>query len=476
MVKAKATARVSGGTWKRQPAGGTPRSEVLRRALSWIVREDIFASVRRHGNTSWLPEQLVVMAVLWVWSSSQKLTEACEEARRLSKELAGGAAVSSYQGLTKALVRHTSQLMPVLWMRLRTLMEQVGQSHWRIGLWLPLAVDGSRVTTPRTKSNERAFAAAHYGRGRKARSRRKWKNKRRRTKPLGQPVKPQVWLTLLWHMGLKMPWGWRCGASTASERGHLVDMLAAEAFPEKTLFCGDAGFVGYELWAAMAARGQSFLIRVGANIRLLRNLGEVRRRRDIVYFWPRAAARRGEPPLVLRLLEFQTARGQMYLVTNVLAERELTFGQAARLYRLRWGVELQFPSFKQTFGRAKLRSRTPDRALVELEWSLLGLWMIQLFAVKEQLRCDLPPDRSSVALAVAIIHDVIRRWQEPLTNRRCLTLGMRAAVKDNYRRRSSKRSRYRPGYKDVPATGKPNLVRATRKERQSYSSLKKMVA
>ena len=63
------------------------------------------------------------MAVLWVWSSSQKLTEACEEARRLSKELAGGAAVSSYQGLTKALVRHTSQLMPVLWMRLRTLME-----------------------------------------------------------------------------------------------------------------------------------------------------------------------------------------------------------------------------------------------------------------------------------------------------------------------------------------------------------------
>jgi hypothetical protein len=231
-------------------------------------------------------------------------------------------------------------------MRLRRLMEEVGQPHWRVGLWLPLAVDGSRVTTPRTTSNERAFAAAQYGRGRKARSRRKWKkwkNKRRRTKPLGQSVKPQVWLTLLWHMGLRMPWGWQCGASTASERGHLIDMLAKETFPKKTLFCGDAGLVGYELWQAITARGHSFLIRVGANIRLLKNLGQVRRRRDIVYFWPRAAARRGEPPPVLRLFSFQTARGHMYLITNVLEERELTFSQGARLYRLRWGAEVYQP-------------------------------------------------------------------------------------------------------------------------------------
>jgi len=476
VVKARSNARVSGGTWKRQPAGGPPRSEVLRRALSWVVREDIFASVRRHGNTTWLPQELVAMAVLWVWSSSHKLTEACEEARQLSQECAGSAAVSSYQGMTKALVRYTSQLMPILWMRLHALMEHVGQPHWRIGCWLPLAVDGSRVTTPRTKSNERAFAAAHYGRGKKARSRRKWKNKRRRTKPLGQPVKPQVWLTLLWHMGLKMPWGWRCGASTASERGHLIDMLATEAFPEKTLFCGDAGFVGYELWTAIAARGHSFLIRVGSNIRLLKNLGEVRRRRDIVYFWPRAAARRGELPLVLRLLEFQTARGPMYLVTNVLGERELTISQAARLYRLRWGVELQFRSFKQTFGRGKLRGRTPEVALVELEWSLVGLWMIQLLAVKEQLRFDRPPEQSSVALALAVIRTAIRWWREPLASSRSLIVALRNAVKDSYQRHTSKRSRYRPGYKDIPSTGKPNLVLATQNEQRTYSTLKKSAA
>jgi hypothetical protein len=465
---------VGGVTW--QQASGPLGSELVRRALSWIVRENIFASVRRHGNTGWLPEQLVVMAVLWVWSSSQKLTEACDEARRLSQQFAGRAPVSSYQGMTKALVRYTSQLMPVLWLRLRALMEQAGRSHWRIGRWLPLAVDGSRVTAPRTKSNERAFAAAHYGQGSKARSRLKWKNKRRRTKPLGQPVKPQVWLTLLWHMGLKMPWGWRCGASTASERGHLLDLLAQETFPEKTLFCGDAGFVGYELWQAITAGGHSFLIRVGANIRLLKNLGEVRRRRDIVYFWPRAAALRGAPPLVLRLLAFQTARGPMYLITNVLEERELTFNEAARLYRLRWGVELQFRSFKQTFGRGKLRSRTPQVALVELEWSLLGLWMIQLLAVKEQLRFGSPPEQSSVALALAVIRTAIRGWREPSPSSRHFTFAWRKAVKDSYQRRTSKRSRYRPGYKDVPSTGKPNIIFATPEQRRNYSKLKKMAA
>jgi hypothetical protein len=41
--------------------------------------------------------------------------------------------------------------------------------------------------------------------------------------------------------------------------------------------------------------------------------------------------------------------------------------EAVRLYRLRWGIELQFRALKQTFGRRKLRSKRPDRALVELD-------------------------------------------------------------------------------------------------------------
>ena len=70
---------------------------------------------------------------------------------------------------------------------------------------------------------------------------------------------------------------------------------------------------------------------------------------------------------------------------------------------------MQFRAFKQTFGRSKLRSRTPDHALRELDWSLLGLWMIQLFAVKEQIAICEPPTHSSAALAIrAMFHS----WSE----------------------------------------------------------------
>lgn len=32
-------------------------------------------------------------------------------------------------------------------------------------------------------------------------------------------------------------------------------MLDEGEFPENTLFCDDAGFVGYELWSAMMSKG-----------------------------------------------------------------------------------------------------------------------------------------------------------------------------------------------------------------------------
>jgi hypothetical protein len=64
-----------------------------------------------------------------------------------------------------------------------------------------------------------------------------------------------------------MPWAWRCGPSTASERDHLLELLEQQKFPGNTLFCGDAGFVGYRLWKAILDGGQNFLIRVGANVR-----------------------------------------------------------------------------------------------------------------------------------------------------------------------------------------------------------------
>ena len=47
-----------------------------------------------------------------------------------------------------------------------------------------------------------------------------------------------------------------------------MQMLSQHKFPENTLFCGDAGFVGYDFWRAIHDQGNHFLVRVGGNVRL----------------------------------------------------------------------------------------------------------------------------------------------------------------------------------------------------------------
>ena len=441
---------------------GAINGEALRQAVGWAVDRRIFSQLKRHGNTEWNVVDLILLTVVWVWSNDATLTGAFVEARRWSLDVLGRTAVGTYQGLLKALVTWSASLLPLLWDRLHELMEQYAGAHWRIGCWLPLAVDGSRVSVPRTEKNEKAFCAPNFGKGKTAKYRRKRRANgqriRRRTKP-AQPIKPQIWITLLWHMGLQMPWSWKTGPSYSAEREHFRQALSVEKYPQNTLFCGDAGFTGYELWKAIIDAGQSFLIRVGANVKLLRRLGYVRERAGLVYCWPNEAVRRQQPPLVLRLVQVRVGDRLMHLLTNVLDERALSDAMAVRLYKLRWGVELQFRTVKQTFGRRKLRSRTPERAYVELDWSLVGLWLIQLFAVKEQVEIGEVPEQCSVALAIQVIREVLRRWWEQ--PHEALASKLQAATKDNHARRGSKKARYRPDYKDKPSAGNPVVQNAT---------------
>lgn len=467
----KSRARQSKKCQQSNARGAVQWADLLRRSLAWIASEELWTGLARHGNTTWLAGQIVVLAVLWVWSDQGTLTGAFADAKQLSTAMFGQAALNSFPGFIAALATWSARLLPPLWAHLHGLMEQVGGEHWRIGGWLALAVDGSRATTPRTRSNEAAFSAANYGGSRKAKSRVKWRNKRRRSKKLSEPVKPQIWLTLIWHMGLAMPWAWKTGPSTASERHHLLDLLASLVFPAKTLFCCDAGFVGYDLWKAILDRGHHLLIRVGGNVRLLRGLGNAKRRQDLVYLWPNDAVRRGEPPIILRLIVLSGPRGKVYLVTSVLDDKQLSDQQAAQMYRLRWGIELQFRTLKQTFGRRKLRSRTAPHALVELDWSLVGLWIIQLLAVKEQIQVASAPQRSSVASALAIFRAAMRSHDSVVSDPRALARRLAAAVKDDYRRTSSKRARYRPNFKDQPSATQPKLLAATAAQKKAYQSL-----
>ena len=446
--------------------------------MEWCVDQSIFQNLKTHGNISWIAKDLVMLAVLWVWSEKSQLTAAFEEAAVWSKRLFGGVAVGSYQALTNALVRYGRQLVPMLWNRLHQLMEQVAEDHWRIGLWLAIAVDGSRVSTPRTKANEKAFRAANYGKSKSAKYRKKKsKNKRKKNRVKAETVTPQIWITLLWHMGLRLPWSWKLGPSDSSERAHFQDMLTTQKFPKNTLFCGDAGFVGYDLWSSIIDAEHNFLIRVGGNVRLLTKLGYYARERDgIVYVWPDSAARKKQPPLILRLIHLKGERGDVYLLTNVLNSRHLSNALASRLYKLRWGIELQFRTLKQTFGRRTLRTRTPDRAYAELEWSLLGLWMIHLFAVKEQVAIGEPPRQTSAAMAIHVVRSILFLWCEVPEEGSDLWAQLQQAVLDNYTRRTSKQGRYRPNKKDKPSAGKPKIEKANQKKKLLLEKYKQHLA
>jgi hypothetical protein len=440
----------------------------LKRALSWVLDDGIFAGLRFHGNVSWTPVALVRLAIFWVWSTETSLVAAADEAMGTVTGLFGTVAVRSYQALMGALKTYSVALLPPLWSRLHALMRECDTKTWRVGLWLALAVDGSRLNVPRTLANEQQLCKQRSKRRKKRNKRRGRHANRKRGVRVRQkshynpqPVGPQMWLTLLWHIGQRMPWCWEVGPSYASEREHMLKMLAQHKFPENTLFCADAGFVGYDFWCAIHDAGKHFLIRVGGNVRLLKKLGCCRERAGIVYSWPDDVMKKRQAPLVLRLLHLRTFRGDVYLVTNVLSEADLTLAQGAEIYRRRWGVELQFRAFKQTYQRSKLRSRTPACAEAELHWALVGLWVVQLLAFKEQAAMAEPAEQTSIASVLRIVRTIIKDESKVPVQGKSLQKQLANALTDNYERHSKKKSRNYPRRKEEPSAGAPVIRLAT---------------
>jgi len=74
-------------------------------------------------------------------------------------------------------------------------------------------------------------------------------------------------------------------------------------------------------------------------------------------------AKKKQPPLELRLIELHDGRQPVYLVTN-LPKSRLSDRHACEIYAARWGIELFFRTFKQTFGCRKLRSQAAANVAV----------------------------------------------------------------------------------------------------------------
>lgn len=441
----------------------------------------LFLKEQFHGNIKWVPEQLAAQAMIWSWQDTKKVTDAFEKTLEICAKLGLKQIAQTYTAFMNAVSQYRETIRNGLRARYQVQAEQIGGKFFRTNQWVLIGFDGSRATAPRSLANEKAFCAPNYGQSNKAKYGKKKSNGLRRKRNAAhktEPQEPQVWITMMWHMGLRLPWTWRLGPSSSSERGHVQEMLEQEEFPEKTLFCGDAGFTGYPLWSSIKAANGDFLVRVGANVNLLSEHADIKEvGGGIVLCWPKDRMNSGEPPLRLRLVRVQVGKTMMWMLTSVLDERKLTLEQIVTYYKMRWLIEVEFRGLKQTIDKHKLRCRNHDRLLAELDWSLQGMAFAELLALRAQIpkaqsinRKYSPQDRS-----LANTLRVLRRYMRNLdqkTHPDALQDDLSAAFVPKYKNRTDKRARYRRKNPDMKPLGDPVLRKLTSEERKKLKMLK----
>ena len=460
--------------------------QTIKQVVDWLLPPVLFARIKVRRGATWLPRMLAVTALVWATSGLENLTACFEQARKITKKIFRWQPEpgTTYQGFMKVLAKWHVDLMLAITPHIQAQMRETLPGQWEIAGYVVFAGDGSRVEVARTKSLEQAFSPKA---SRKPKGKRKKKKQsrgakaaavRRRAKKKKQSAasvekktsSPQIWLTLMWHVGTGLPWDWRTGPSDSSEREHLEEMLGE--LPENSLITADAGFVGYDFWAAILKAKHHFVIRVGGNVRLLKKLGYAREYNHIVYLWPDQAAKKEQPPLALRLIVIHNGKHPVYLVTD-LTKTQLSDRQAATIYAARWGIEVFFRTFKQTFNRRKLRSRSAENAKLELDWSLLGLWCICLLGQRELVESGQDPTRSSPAAAIRAFQSTLRDYRvRPESREESLWSQLRTAILDDYERTTSKTSRDYPRKKKRDRVVAPKIGIATRQQVNAARELK----
>ena len=439
----------------------------------------LFSKKQFHGNIKWVPEQLAAQAMIWSWQDTKKVTDAFEKTLEICAKLGLKKVAKTYTTFMDALSEYRETIRNGLRARFQVLAEQIGGKFFRTNKWVLIGFDGSRATAPRSTANEKAFCAHNYGHSNTAKyGKKKSKGLRRKRNAAHktEPQEPQVWITMMWHMELRLPWTWRLGPSNSSERGHVQEMLEEEEFPEKTLFCGDAGFTGYPLWNSIKAANGDFLVRVGANVSLLSEHADFKEiGGGIVLCWPKNRMNSGEPPLHLRLVQVQIGKTKMWMLTSVLDERKLSLEQIVTYYKMRWLIEVEFRGLKQTIDKHKLRCRNSDRLLAELDWSLQGMAFAELLALRAQIpkaktvnKKYSPKDRS-LANTLRVLRTYMRNLNQKVQPD-ALNDDLSEAVVQKYKNRTDKRARYRRKNPDKKPLGDPKIRKLTSDEKKKLQA------
>ncbi len=126
---------------------------------------------------------------------------------------------------------------------------------------------------------------------------------------------------------------------------------------------------------------------------------------------------------------------------------------------------------KQTFQRRKLLSTSAANARIEIQWSLVGLWAMALYALVEATRCGIPPQRLSFAKLLLAFRLTMRDYFHPTERESRLCERLRQAIIDPYIRKN-KESRDHPRKKKDRPPGAPVILRATPQQKKLAKTMK----
>lgn len=373
-----------------------------------VWRQAHQANSRREHKKRWELQPLVTVLLVLSWGQGDSLPERFETARACyvalhPKRRQPG---KTFRGYSLALRRLP---MPVL----RTLLAAVRrrlcgwlQGCWRTGGFVLLGCDGSRLECPRTAALERAMGCS--AKKKKAKKNRKKKAKKEKAKkgletktkeglkakaeaaatPAGAVAAtakvdeemslPSVWLTAVVHLVSGVPYAWLVGKGNASEQRHLQRL--AWVLPACALVVADAGYRGFLLMHELLLAKADFLIRLSSATTLY-TMGYKSLKKfeagQIAYYWPEEAQNKKQPPVKVRVIRVRGCQKQdVWLLTSVLEESRLSVKDAARYYKMRWGSEGFFRTYKRTLGQVKLRFDTPQLVFREVEVALLGAQLL----------------------------------------------------------------------------------------------------
>ena len=403
-------------------------------------------------SSRWYTQPLVLTLLLLTYCQGDAVAErfaiaraycvVCLPQRRRPGRTAGG--------FHKALARLPMPVLRVVAAGIRRVLASRLSQRWQEGGFIGFGCDGARLECPRAEELEQRLGCA----GKKDSA-------------------PTLWLTALVHLQLGLPWAWRWGKGTASERHHLLQLLPL--LPAAALVVADAGYFGLRLAYALAGAAVAFLLRMSSLVTryTTQHVRLERFREGLVYYWPKKAHKAGQRPLLLRLIRIRGRKRpyDVWLLTNVLERRRLSAAAAGQWYRRRWESAGLFRTYKRTLKKVKLVSRTVRLVHREAEGSLLAtqlLLALGVLALRRGARSGEAKGCSPRKVLLAVRAEMgvrLRRGQRRFYQQ------LQQAERERRQRRSAKEKREWPRRKGHQPPKPPKILKLTKKQKVLLSQL-----